>query len=375
MRVCGKTSRTNRRARGPQGLMAVLGLILVGLMSGGCKARVEPGPMRPFTYARPAMGMEFRLVMYAAQEEVARAAAEAVFQRVSDLNLVLSDYEEDSELNRLCKSAGSGHWVAVSEDLWRVLHAGQQMAAYTGGAFDVTVGPVVQLWRRARRQRELPAPERLARARLAVGHEALELDPARRAVRLQRPGMRLDLGGIAKGYILDEARQVLVQRGIRKALLQAGGDLAVGEPPPGRSAWRIELAHLQETGEEPGAVVELRNAALATSGDLFQYVELGGVRYSHIVDPRSGMALAHRRLVFVIAPSAMTADMWSTALSVLGPETGIPLLEQSGRVAARVVQPGPHGLEIWVSRGWARYEVQGLAPGSGRFSAVRSADR
>ncbi|MCS7091308.1 MAG: FAD:protein FMN transferase [Verrucomicrobiota bacterium] len=318
------------------------------------------------------MGMEFRMVLYATGADWARTAAEAAFTRVEQLNLRLSDYEEESELNRLNRMAGSGHWVPVSIDLWRVMTAAQEMAIRTGGAFDVTVGPVVQLWRRARRQRELPPLERLTQASRAVGYTAVELDANRRAIRLQRPGMRLDLGGIAKGYILDEVRAVLRREGVSRALLQAGGDLAVGEAPPHRPWWRIELAQMVTTHTNAEESVKLRHAALATSGDLFQYLEIEGIRYSHIVDPRSGQALTNHGLVFVIAPRAMTADAWSTALSVLGPKEGMPLLERSAqKVAARIFSLGREGLEVWESRKWRGY-VLGTGRGPGFPSKPRT---
>lgn len=308
------------------------------------------------------MGMEFRLVVYAADARTARQAAGAVYRRVSELNQVLSDYEEDSELTRLNRTAGSGQAVPVSPDLWRVLVEGQQWAQRTQGAFDMTVGPVVQLWRRARRQRELPPPDRLERARTAVGYTWLELDRHRRTVRLTRPGMRLDLGGIAKGYVLDEALRVLEQHGLRRALLQAGGDLVVGDPPPGRTGWRVETTSPSGAGAPPPQSLLLRRCALATSGDLFQYVEIGGVRYSHIADPRTGLGLTDHSQVSVIARRGITADVLATAISVLGPRDGIALVEATPAVAVRVVR-GPSGRwEIWESRRWARYLATADAP-------------
>lgn len=310
------------------------------------------------------MGMEFRVVLYAPDAAAARQAVDAMYRRVSALNLVLSDYEEDSELTRLNRTAGSGRAVPVSLDLWRVLVEGQRWAQRTHGAFDMTVGPVVQLWRRARRQHELPPPDRLERARAAVGYVYLELDPPRRAVRLMRPGMRLDLGGIAKGYVLDEALRVLEQHGLRRALLQAGGDLVVGESPPGRPGWRVETTAPDGGGAPPPESLLLRRCALATSGDRFQYVEIGGVRYSHIVDPRTGVGLTDHSQVAVIARRGMTADALATALSVLGPSNGIELVEATPGAAARVVRQPSGRWEIWESRRWGQYRVAGSAPRS-----------
>lgn len=345
-----------------------LGLLLAGCTA--CAGRRQSAGWTRFEFSEPQMGMEFRVVLYAPDAGTARHAVNAMYRRVTELNLILSDYEEDSELTQLNRTAGSGRAVRVSPDLWRVLEEGQEWAQRTHGAFDMTVGPVVQLWRRARRQHELPSRDRLERARAAVGYAYLELDPPRRAVRLTRPGMRLDLGGIAKGYVLDEAVRVLERHGLRRVLLQAGGDLVVGDPPPGRPAWRVETSSASGPGAPPAQSLLLRRCALATSGDLFQYVEIDGVRYSHIVDPRTGLGLTDHSQVSVIARRGMTADALATALSVLGPSDGIALVEDTSGAAARVVRKVSGRWEIWESRRWARYPVPAGPPPSSAEAAL-----
>jgi thiamine biosynthesis lipoprotein len=306
------------------------------------------------------MGLPFRIVLYAPNPAKAAKAAEAAFARISQLNSILSDYETDSELSRLSRTSGSGQAVPVSEDLWRVLERANQFAQRTGGAFDVTVGPYVSLWRRARRERKLPNPLRLAEAGKAVGYRRLELDPKARTARLTAPNMRLDLGGIAKGYALEEALQVLQAQGIRSALISGGGDLAVSGPPPGKPGWRIEVAPLDVPNAPPARYVLLARAALATSGDLFQRLEIDGRRYSHIVDPRTGIGLQDHSLVTVIARDGMTADALATAASVLGPARGVRLVESEPGAAAFVVrQPGSR----WEQRQTRRFK-QFLEPAS-----------
>jgi thiamine biosynthesis lipoprotein len=278
------------------------------------------------------------MVVHAADAAAARSGAEAAFARVRELNDRLSDYDTDSELNRLSRTAGEGRAVPVSEDLWRVLERAQALAARTGGAFDVTVGPLVSHWRKARREQQLPEARRLAAAAAAVGWTNLHLNARDRTATLRVPDMKLDLGGIAKGYAIDEALRVLRRRGLPRSLVSGGGDLAVGDPPPGRTAWRIELPPLDASNAPPVRFVLLRNAALATSGDLFQRLEIGGVRYSHIVDPRTGLGLTDHSLVTVIAPDCLTADSLATAVSVLGPERGVALIESTPRAALQWVR-------------------------------------
>ena len=157
--------------------------------------------------------------------------------------------------------------------------------------------------------------------------------------------MRLDLGAIAKGYAVDEALRVLKKHDITRALISGGGDMAALDAPPGKKGWRVELAGAS-TNSMPAEFVLLKNHALATSGDVFQHVEIAGVRYSHIVDPRTGIGLTNRSMVVVIAPNCAAADSLSTAISVLGPDAGMPLAkwknacvrigsEVGGRIAVR----------------------------------------
>ena len=300
------------------------------------------------------MGLPFRIVLYAESQTVADTAARAAFARVAELNQVFSDYEDDSELTLLSRSSGSGRAMPVTDELWRQLNVAQTMSRRSDGAFDITVGPLVQVWRRARRQRELPTPEVIAEAKARVGWEKVVLDPRGRTAKLLVPGMRLDLGSIAKGRALDEALRALRSHGITRALVTGGGDMAIGDPPPGRAGWRIELAPLDAPGAPPTRFLSLRNCGLATSGDLFQHVELGGKRYSHIVDPHSGIGLTDHSLVVVIAPDCLTANSLSTTTCVLGPQRGLSLVESTRGASARVVRKPGAILEMLETRGFTR---------------------
>lgn len=303
------------------------------------------------------MGTPFRMVLYAADRPSADAAAGAAWARIEQLNDILSDYDTDSELSRLSQTAGSGKAVKVGEDLWRVLERSQKMARETGGAFDITCGPVVSLWRKARRDGKLPDSQKLSEARHAVGYEKLRLNSRERTAQLLVPYMRLDLGAIAKGYAVDEALKVLRSHGIRSALVSGGGDLAVSEAPPGMNGWRIELAPLDVTNAPAIGFVLLANTALATSGDIFQHVEIHGMRYSHIVDPRTGIGLTDHSLVVVIAKECMTADALSTSVSVLGPENGLKFAE-SHWACARVVRKPNEKIEVRESKCFRNFVVR-----------------
>ncbi len=301
------------------------------------------------------MAVDFRIVLYAEDEVTAKQAKAAAFARVKQLDEALSDYKPDSELNRLSDTAPSPQPVPVSDDMWRVLGAAKRVSAETGGAFDCTVGPVVKLWRRARRTRELPFAEALAAAREAVGDQFLELDAQQHAARLLKPKMRLDLGGIAKGYASDEALAVMKKLGITRALVAGSGDIAVGDPPPGAKGWRIGIAPLELKGPSSHYVL-IANAAVSTSGDSMQHVEIGGKRYSHVIDPRTGQALTDHCSVTIVAPNCTTTDGLSTGVSVMGPEAGLQLVEKLPGVAAYIVRQPEGKEEVFESIRWRRFE-------------------
>ncbi len=300
------------------------------------------------------MAIPFRIVLYARDGQTATNAARAAWDRVSELNRILSDYDPESALSRLGSTAPQAEPVPVPPELFRVLSRAGEISRASDGAFDISVGPLTQLWRRSRRQRELPTPERLREPLAAVDWRAVELHPPNR-VRLLRRGMRLDAGGIAKGYALDEATRVLRSHGIRSSLVAGAGDIVVTDPPPDQPGWRIEIAPLDIPSAPPARTVWLRHASLCTSGDLFQHVEIGGQRYSHIVDPRVGLGITDHSLVTVIGPDGITCDALSTAISVAGPGRALDLARQFGAEVLVVRLPG-QALERVESDGFRNWE-------------------
>jgi thiamine biosynthesis lipoprotein len=307
------------------------------------------------------MGVPFRITLYAGNDAAANKAARAAYARIKQLNGVLSDYDPDSELMRLCRSSGPGKPVTVGRDLERVVSASLRLSAKTGGAFDVTIGPVVRLWRIARRKKQMPAPVALTDALVRVGYRHVRLDTKQHTIELQHKEMRLDLGGIAKGFAGDEALKVLKTHGITRALIDGSGDIVAGDPPPGKTGWIIEVGAITQkpTGraEKPtGGIpseppkplrLNLSNAAVATSGDAYQNVKIDGKRYSHIINPKTGLGLTQSSSVTVIAENGMAADSLASAISVLGPERGLKLIGTRKTRAALVIilkdgQPQEH---------------------------------
>lgn len=257
-----------------------------------------------FEAVEPVMGTLFRVTLYADSAGQARAGFTAAFARAHELDAALSDYKEDSELNRLCRAGRA----PVSEDLFNVLRAALEIARESRGAFDPTLGPLTRLWRESRRARRLPDPAALAEARRRTGWRKVRLFARTRTVTLAGTGMQLDLGGIAKGFTADQMLLTLRKLGLPHALVAASGDLALGEAPPGRAGWTVAVG---------GSTRLLVNCGVSTSGPGEQFAEIGGVRYAHIVDPRTGIGLVNAKTAGIIAPTATLADALATAAVVL----------------------------------------------------------
>ncbi|MCI0380436.1 MAG: FAD:protein FMN transferase [Gemmataceae bacterium] len=310
-----------------------------------------------FTFSEPHMGTLFKIILYAPSEAAAKKAAQAAFARIAELDRIMSDYKADSELMQLCKKAG-GAAVPVSVELFEVLRVGAEISKLSDGAFDISIGPVVRLWRKARRTGELPSKEEIHKALGLVDYKKIELNPEGRTVRLLLVGMLLDLGGIAKGYAADAALEMLSKHGVTRALIAAGGDIAVSDAPPDANGWRIAIAPLRDPTGPSSYNVLLRNAAVSTSGDTHQFVEIDGKRYSHVVDPKTGLGLVGRCSVSVIAPTGVRADALDTAACVMGPEKGMRMLEKEKDVAALFVLETEQGEKSVTTKSFAKYVLR-----------------
>jgi thiamine biosynthesis lipoprotein len=273
------------------------------------------------------MGAPFRISVYADDEAAANAAADAAYRRIKELNDVYSDYDPRSETRRLTEKIVPGEPKPVSRDLLHLLRVSRKYSEMTDGGFDVTVGPVVKLWRLAKRKKTKPTAEEIAKATALVGYKQLTIDPAKSTVAFARPGIQLDFGGIAAGYACDEALRIFKEHGLSRVLIEASGDIVCGDPPPGKEGWTIGVGSLTKPDAPPDRYLRVSNCGVTTSGDAFQFIEFDGVRYSHIVDPKTGLGLTTRSSVTVLAKDGTAADALATAATVLGPEKGLKLIE------------------------------------------------
>jgi thiamine biosynthesis lipoprotein len=343
-------------------LLLTVSAVLLGLASGGVRpplagAAAEPKLTR-YSYTEGYMGTTFKIILYAPDEATADKASKAAFARVAELDGIMSDYKPASELMRLCAKA-AGDPVKVSDDLWTVLERAQEVAKRSDGAFDVTVGPMVRLWRRARRTKELPDADDIAKAKALVGYDKMKLDPKARTVQLTKKGMQLDLGGIAKGYAADQVLVTLKKLGVTRALVAAGGDIAVGDPPADADTWVVGVSPVEDPESKPKKYLLLKNAAVSTSGDAEQFVEIGGKRYSHIVDPRTGVGLVGRMTATVVAPNGLWSDPLTKVVAVLGPEKGFPIIEETPGVSGYFVRKTDKGEEAVASKRFPEVKQRG----------------
>jgi len=272
-----------------------------------------------FEFTETHMGSPVHIVLYTMDAQTAKNAAAKAFARVARLDQSFSDYNPESELMKLVDhfARPGAAPVAVSVDLYDILKKSLAISEATGGAFDITAAPVIRQWRRARREHKLPSPDNLREALSRVGFRRVKLQDDGRKVELE-PGTKLDLGGIAKGYAAQAALVELRKLNIVSALVSIAGDIAVGSAPPGRAGWKVAVAGLNPSTDEPLAVLELVNATVSTSGDAERFVEIDGERFSHIVDVKTGLGLKRRATVTVVARDGASSDAYATALYALG---------------------------------------------------------
>jgi thiamine biosynthesis lipoprotein len=279
-----------------------------------------------YEFQKPLMGSPFKLVFYAPTDSIANRAAEHAFKRIEQLDNSMSDYKDGSEINELSATSGTNTWLKVSPELFDIINKSKAISSKTGGNFDITIGPAVQLWRRAMRRNTFPEKAELDALAGKIGYRRIRLNTRGKKVKLTQSGMRLDLGGIGKGYAADEALKVLRSHKISSAFVDAGGDLALADAPPGTNGWKIAIN--SGTSQDSASTVELANVGIATSGANFRFLEHDGKTYSHIVNPKTGVGLTTHIRTTVIAPNGTLADALATAFSVAGIKEGKKLLKK-----------------------------------------------
>ena len=277
-----------------------------------------------YEYQEPKMGTTFRFVFYAQNDSIANQVAQLAFAKIDSLNLIFSDYETQSEVNQLSNYAGTRNPIKVSQPLWEVLTLAKHISQKSNGVYDVTIGTLSKLWRRAFRRKTFPNYTHIQTAQSLVNYKWLKLNKRKRTVYLCKKGMRLDLGGIAKGYTIDQVFGIFKQFGITSVLIDGGGDLYFGDPPPSQKGWTIKMM-INDTTDQ---VIQLHNQAIASSGNTYRYLTWNGKKYSHIIHPKTGLGITTPSIINVTAPSCTLADVLASTLSLLSPKERIKFIRK-----------------------------------------------
>ena len=306
-------------------LVSLLGPL--GALAGSAAAAPDAPPDTLIVRSDEAMGTRVTLSLWTDDEVRAARATAAVFEEFRRVDRLMTTWLEDSDVSRINAAAGA-RAVRVDPEVLKVIRKAQEVARASDGAFDITVGAFRGLWKFDQdKDGTIPDPADV-RARLPlVRYQDVLVAAKRRTVKLRRAGMRITLGGIAKGYAVDRAVAMLRARGFVDFILQAGGDLYVAGHRGGRP-WRVGIRDPRSERATPFAVAEIEDRTFSTSGDYERSVIKDGVRYHHILDPATGKPVTRSRSVTVMAEDAFTADAWSTALFVMGVEKGMPLVEK-----------------------------------------------
>jgi thiamine biosynthesis lipoprotein len=322
-------------------------------------SRVQQLPQRVESPLHAIMGTVARIIVMAPDTQTGQRAIQAGFEAMERVDGLMSTYRPDSELTIVNEEAHERP-VPVSGETWAVLQKAGDIHRASAGAFDVTVGPLLDLWQDAADSNAPPTPEQIAAARARVGWERVKLDTQARTVTFTQSGMRIDLGGIAKGYAIDQAVEALRKAGAVGAMVDIGGDIrCFGTPPRGNDNWRIGLQdpRLDESGQAQAIlmVLSIDDRAVATSGHYRRFALIDGQRVSHIVEPESGRGSGKLASTTILAPDALTADALATAVSVMGQDQGLALVESLDDVEAIVIPPELGSLEMIQTRGAGRF--------------------
>lgn len=310
---------------------------------------------KKYTFQRPKMGSPFIIVAYATDSISLSKAVEKAFERIDTLNNIFSDYSETSEISQLCHHSAVKMWQSVSPDLLYILKRSQQAYNSSGGAYDITVGHIIKLWRKFKKEKRLPPPNELKMALSKTGFNKIDIDTVNSQIRFNTEGVRLDFGGIVKGYAAQEAIRVLREHGFIHALADAGGDLALSEKPVLTEGWQVAVSIPNTENQLLPQFLYLKNQAVATSGDMFNSIEINGKRYSHIVNPKTGLGLTHQRSVTIIARDGALADWLATACSVLSIKKALKLIEKMQNVEILILENEKGEIKRWESSGFSKY--------------------
>jgi FAD:protein FMN transferase len=313
------------------------------------------GQQKRFTYSASKMGSPFTIILYSGDSAQAARISTNAFLLVDSLVNIFSDYIDSSELNRLCARAGnmSGP-VVVSPALFDIILQSKIAFEKSRGTFDITLGPLSKLWRTARKNNLFPPDKIVQEKRALTGFDKIELDTVNKTVKLALPGMQLDLGGIAQGYIAQKVINFLRLHNINNALVNVSGDITAIGKPPGTNGWSIGVNIPGDAEALLNKQILISDKAVTTSGDVYQYMTYNNKRYSHIIDPRTGYGITVQKNVTVIADDGTSAD-WLTKACTLLSKNKAKKLVRSFNAELLIVTLKKTKLAYFSSKGFKQY--------------------
>jgi thiamine biosynthesis lipoprotein len=325
-------------------------ILLFSILGIPCSLRAQA---KKFHFSDNKMGSPLNLVFVDQDSIHAQQIAKKAFELVDSLVSIYSDYDSNSELSRLNANAGMGP-IPVSKGLMEILVKSQEAYIQSQQRFDITMGPLSLLWRNARKTKIFPDSAKVAAAKILVGFDQLVIDQKNQTVSLLKKGMRLDLGGIAKGFVAEKIVQSLKAQGISASLVDAGGDISMGDAPLSTKGWVVGVNAPEEAETLLDQKLLLKNMSVATSGDVYQFFLHKGKKYAHITDPKTGYGVTFQRNVTVIASDGTTADWLATACSILPVKTALETAaKQKAFVLITTLENGQ--IKAHKSKGFDRY--------------------
>ena len=283
--------------------------------------------LKRFQFSQNKMGSPFNIIFYCNDSVEAAKLSEQCFALVDLLNNIFSDYSPASEVGRLA-SLEVVKDQKISDELFQMILESKQAWLKSGKTFDITIGALTQLWRKAKNVNRFPTESEVKETKRSTGFENLVINENSKTISFKKPGMHLDFGGIVKGYAAQKVIDYLKNENISIALADAGGDIVMSNAPPGKNGWTVGINLPEQENELWDKKLELKNCSVATSGDVYRYIIKDGKKYSHIIDPRTGYGVTSQRNVTVIAKNGATADWLATACSILSIEKALQLAKK-----------------------------------------------
>ena len=333
----------------------ISGIILIGILAAVSLTKRQYATVKSGTHIL--MDTTVRVTAVAVSEKDGQTAIKQAITAITNTEKLMSYYDAQSQLSALNKD-GYKNPVKVSDELFYVISKSVEFNKLTDGAFDCTIAPVLDLWRAAAKTGIKPTAEQLAAAKAKTGCGKLVIDAQSKTIKFSVDGMKIDLGGIAKGYAVDKAIEAMMAAGAVGGLVDAGGDIrCFGIPPAGQNNWIIGLQN-PETADPDGQDIVMKFAiddmAITTSGDYYRFVVIDGEKISHIIDPKKSTSAKELCSVSVIAPDATTADALSTGVTVLGKDKGKELIEALPGIEALLITSPPQE-QIIKTAGMSKY--------------------